>query len=287
VEEKSRAASAFAAARGVPPSPALAEAVAEAFARARERHPAIAFDAEELARFCAARLDEAALGSASTPDLLLAWGCLRGDPAALAAFEEILDQVPAWTRRPAGSPLVDELKQRLRAQLLVGPEAALAGYQGRGALHAWLRVSALRLFWKMEQGAQRERPLGDDPAPEAGAPPRRLDPERALAGALAQPAVTEALREAFASLTSKQRALLRLRHGGGVTDEKIARMYGVHQSTATRWIAAAHESVADAVRRRLAERLKLGGEELDSLLGEVQSRLDLSLGALLRTTAGG
>jgi RNA polymerase sigma-70 factor (ECF subfamily) len=282
----SGAAHAFAAARGVPLTPSLTAALEAAVARAHARWPAIAFEPVDLSRFWAARLDEEALETASVEDLLLAWGCLRADPAALAAFEEILAQVPAWTRRPASAPLVDELKQHLRAQLLVGPEAQLAGYQGRGALHAWLRVSALRLFWKMEQGAARERPLGDEPAPEAEAPARRLDPERAFVGAHAAPAVTDALRAAFTSLSSKQRALLRLRHGGGVTDEKIARMYGVHQTTATRWIAAAHEAVGDAVRKHLAAQLHLGGAELDSLLGEVQSRLDLSLTALLRTSVG-
>jgi RNA polymerase sigma-70 factor (ECF subfamily) len=281
------AAQAFAAARGVPVTPTLTTALASALTRAGTRWPTLAVDAPDFARFCAARLDEPALAGACVEDLLLAWACLRGQPGALAGFEEILAQVPAWVRKPAGAPVVDELKQRLRTQLLVGPEAQLQGYQGRGALHAWLRVSALRLLWKMEAGEARAQPLDEGQAPEDGARARRLDPERALAGEHAAPAVGEAMRAAFAGLTSKQRALLRLRHTGGLTDEKIGQMYGVHQSTATRWIAAAHEAVAASVRRQLEQRLRLAGAELDSVLADVQSRLDVSLTALLRTQSGG
>src|SRR6185437_108987 len=270
--------------------PALEAAVDAAIARARARWPAIALDPAELGAFLGARLDEPALPGACVEDLHLACACLRGDPAALAAFEALLAQTPAWVRRPAGAVLVDELKQQLRTSLLVGPDAQLEGYKGRGALHAWLRVSAVRLLWKLEAGEGRERPVAEVPPggePEDAARARRFDPERALAGERAEPAVAEALGAAFASLTSKQRALLRLRHAGGLTDEKIGHMYGVHQSTATRWIAAAHEAVGEAVRRHLAERLRLEKRDVDSLLGAMQSRLDVSLSALLRTEASG
>ncbi|HVV87571.1 MAG TPA: helix-turn-helix domain-containing protein [Kofleriaceae bacterium] len=280
MEGPSEAAVAFAEVREVEPTAALAEAVDGALAGARARWPLVTLDPAAFARFLAARVDADELASACVDDLLLADACLRGDRAALGAFEALLAQVPAWVRRPAG-PAIDELTQRLRTSLLVGADAGLAGYRGRGALHAWLRVCALRLLRKLDAEG-RAQPLEDVPAEQAPAA-RTADPVRALAGAEAGPVLADALGRALASLTSKQRALLRLRHTAGVTDEQIGRMYGVHQSTATRWIAAAHEAVALSVRHHLRDQLRLRADEVDSIVGAGQSRLDVSLSALLRT----
>jgi RNA polymerase sigma-70 factor (ECF subfamily) len=64
--------------------------------------------------------------------------------------------------------------------------------------------------------------------------------------------------------------------------EQIGRMEGTHKSTVSRWLARAREALFDEVRKRLKERLKVSASELDSLLGVLQSQLDLSLVRILR-----
>jgi RNA polymerase sigma-70 factor, ECF subfamily len=60
------------------------------------------------------------------------------------------------------------------------------------------------------------------------------------------------------------------------------RFYRVHESTASRWLSAALEAVAEGARRRLMERLALSAESLDSVARLVRSNLlDWSLRRLL------
>jgi len=280
------AAEAFAASRGVEVTVSLEAAVRGAMDRARAAHLELALAPRVFAEYLAARSDEAGLASACVEDLYLACACLRADREALRRFETLLTQVPAWLKRPADAPVVDEVKQQLRADLLVGADASLARYQGRGALHAWLRVAALRLFWKLESRTPGVEPISDaSPAAPSATRERRENPERLIAGGEVEPAVLAAIRDAFAALTSKQRALLRLRHAEGLTDEKIGAMYRVHQSTATRWLTAAHEEITAHVRRSLADALRLRGPDLESMLGAMESRMDLHLSGLLQTRA--
>src|SRR5947209_7927077 len=56
---------------------------------------------------------------------------------------------------------VDEVKQALRVELLVGPDARIKEYAGRGALAAWLRVTATRRALKVIRQTKREEPLDD------------------------------------------------------------------------------------------------------------------------------
>jgi len=58
---------------------------------------------------------------------------------------------------------------------------------------------------------------------------------------------------------------------------------GIHRATAARRIARAREQLVAATRRELVTRLELEDGELDEIIGLVTSRLDISLGALLKT----
>ena len=54
-------------------------------------------------------------------------------------------------------------------------------------------------------------------------------------------------------------------------------MYRVHRMTVSRWLADWRGEIHRATQRLLRERLKVGAEELESLLRFVQTRLDLSI----------
>jgi RNA polymerase sigma-70 factor (ECF subfamily) len=75
--------------------------------------------------------------------------------------------------------------------------------------------------------------------------------------------------------------VLRLRFVEGLELAQIGRLYRVHESTASRWVAAALEAVGRATRERLAARLAIGSATADSVARMVHSQLDLSIARLL------
>src|SRR6478672_633598 len=81
------------------------------------------------------------------PDLFLAAGCAAGDAAALrhfdAAFVASVDGRVA--RFALTSDKIDELRQKLRRKLFVGPSPGIRRYRGLAPLGAWLHVTATRV----------------------------------------------------------------------------------------------------------------------------------------------
>ncbi|MFY0530568.1 sigma factor-like helix-turn-helix DNA-binding protein [Archangium gephyra] len=82
-------------------------------------------------------------------------------------------------------------------------------------------------------------------------------------------------------MPERERALLRLHHIHGLTMDRLATMYGEPRSSIARRVMQARERLLKLTRGELASRLKLEGSELESLLGLVRSRLDLSLHRLM------
>src|SRR5262245_5214486 len=97
------------------------------------------------------------------PDVTLG-ACLAGEPAAPARVDAILSREVeiAWARIDTPGADAADGKQRLRERLLVGAEARIVEYSGRGDLRAWVKVVAVR--------------RGAAAAPEA--PPREPDQRR-------------------------------------------------------------------------------------------------------------
>ena len=91
-----------------------------------------------------------------------------------------------------------------------------------------------------------------------------------------------ALRGSLDRLPERERTLLRLHIVNGVSVEKIGKMYAVSQPTASRWLAAARETLQDDIKATLGSRLGASSEELASLAAMVASRIDLSLSMLLK-----
>ncbi|MFP2932430.1 sigma factor-like helix-turn-helix DNA-binding protein [Pyxidicoccus sp. 3LG] len=89
------------------------------------------------------------------------------------------------------------------------------------------------------------------------------------------------LREVLAAMPERERALLRLHHLHGFTMDRLATLYGESRSSLQRQVAHARERLLKLTRTALAGRLRLEAPELESLLGLVRSRLDLSLNRLL------
>lgn len=109
----------------------------------------------------------------------------------------------------------------------------------------------------------------------------RRAPEYALLREDARQLLVESLRKAVAVLPEQERALLRLHHFHGFTMDRLTLMYGGSRSGVARRVADARELLLERVRMELAPRLKQDQLALESLLGLVNSRLDISLHGML------
>jgi RNA polymerase sigma-70 factor (ECF subfamily) len=247
--------------------------------------PSVRLGQERFVKHLARHLPEGgekALRALHAADLYLACACSEGEPLALHTFEQhVLQRVPHRLGQLAAST-VDDVLQELRQRLLVGRGDApprIADYSGRGPLLAWVRIIAARIVGELAN--QQERQVLFDEPPEVLA--RMLtsnDPERELLREDSRQQLAEALRKALAALTERDRALLRLHHLHGLTMDRLAAMYGESRSGVARRVAQARERLMELTRAELSSRLNLGVTEVDSLLGLVQSRLDVSLRGL-------
>jgi len=269
----------------------LERVASELVARGRETWPAVrgVDDVQFVAHVarCIEGLENpaAALDELHGADMWLAFAAGMGNKAAIAAVDrQIAPVVQAATARMRGRVSHDDVAQLLRERLLVGRTDAppkILEYSGRGSLGAWMRISAIRTALNMTRSgdAASAQPVTRETllaAPAVGASPE-LDHFRKHYAA----EFKEAFEEALAGLSAVERNLLRLSLVDGLSVDEVGVVFGVHRATAARRIAGAREAVQKATRRVLTERLKLAPAELRSIMGYIQSHLDLSLQRLL------
>jgi RNA polymerase sigma-70 factor (ECF subfamily) len=267
-----------------------ADAVHAAFARGRAAFPELPVDEDVFARHLAGVLGEGAgasdLAALAIEDLYLACACATGVPGAAGTFAGR----HGATMRAAIARIVRdadaaEIEQRLSNDLLVGSVSGppkIGGYAGRSPLERWLGVVAQReaLTWLRENRAEAR---ARDAAAAEPAPGGNIHPEIAFLKERYRSDFEQALREALERVAERERVLLRLHLVNGLTVEAIGKMYGVSQPTASRWLAAARETLVADVKATLAGRLGAESDEVASLAGLVASRLDVSISALLRS----
>jgi RNA polymerase sigma-70 factor (ECF subfamily) len=215
-------------------------------------------------------------------DLYLACACADGDAGALALFErQFLARVgDAVARVDSSRAFIDEVRQRLRERLLVGPTAKIADYSGSGSLEGWVMVAAIRLAHNLVRSDRVREAAARTLADEV---PLDEDPELEIIRARYQGEVQSALRDALAMLSPDERHLMRLHYVEGVGLDRIGALHRVNKSTVSRWLAAARARILDEAKRTLAARLGLDEPSLRSLLRVVHQDLELSLGPLMTT----
>jgi len=59
--------------------------------------------------------------------------------------------------------------------------------------------------------------------------------------------------------------------------DAIGAAFGVHRATAARWLTRARGALVSATHKRLAARLELPVEQIESVIRLVQSKLDASM----------
>jgi RNA polymerase sigma-70 factor (ECF subfamily) len=256
-------------------------------APARDAWPTLVLDDAKLVAFIGPRLSgddlAAAIAAAPAADLVLAAACAAQEPSAHATFDRVLVEVDAaGAATNATKDQVAEVKQMLRLQLLVpkdGKPAGIEGYRGKGPLRGWVRITATRELIRVKKKSARDVPID-----------RSLDrlltsvvdPALAAMKAEYRAEFAGALREAIEDLSGEDRTLLRQQIVDEMSIDAIGAAYGVHRATAARWLNRARAALVAATHRRLADRLKLPVDQIDSVIRLVSSQLDASVIRYLR-----
>jgi RNA polymerase sigma-70 factor (ECF subfamily) len=178
----------------------------------------------------------------------------------------------------------DDLRQIILTRLLVGDRPKLADYAGQGFLENWLRVTAVRICLDLgkRKDRAREKPAGDD---AVLAMPSPADLALDHLKAEYRPIVATALHAAARALSPGDRVLLRQHLAAGMTIDQLGAVLGVHRATAARRIERARAALLESVRTALADRLALPLAEVDSVIGLVASRIDLSAARLFASVS--
>lgn len=259
-------------------------------ARGRCEHHTLLLEPTSFVRHlacCAARLGLGSSGGLTAlyiEDLYLACAGMRGVVGAAEAFDRRCGRRlrTALAASARSAELRTEIAQRTRVLLLVGEadgRPKIASYSGQGPLDHFVAVVAQRLVFRAARSDTGELRAREGAAMEAVA--AALHPEVSYVRDRYRSQFESALREALAMLNERDRLLLRLYLVSGVSLSEIGKMYGVNQSTASRWLAHARDAVAAELRRLMRERLGVVGDELWSLALLVASQLDVSISRVL------
>lgn len=211
-------------------------------------------------------------------DLLLAKAALLNDARAVSYLDAIVVTEVRRAVTPIDSALVDEVTQLVRTKLLVAP-AKLNDYAGQGTLSAWIRAMAVRLALNARRPGAREEAVAEIP----DAPMIDPDPELALLRARYRESFRTAFAQAIATLTPRDRTILRMSAIDGLPLNVIGKMYGKDASTISRWLAASRDALLSHTRKSLGAELSLSPSSLDSLMRAADSELNLSISRLLES----
>ncbi len=258
---------------------------------ARAAWPALSVGPDEFARFVAARLiavDVQQRSKLRFAELLLACACQRGDSHALVEFES---RIRPRLERIAGRYLSgesDELMQTLQETLFLGRGGRppkIERYTGRGDLAKWAEVVAARLALKMQK-SERAAATHDERALEVAVHEDERDPELRYLKEAYRPAFREAFQSALASMTPKDRNLLRYRYVDGLQGNRIAVLLEVHPSTVGRKLVEVGHRLRQRTLEELERHMELSPSESESILRLLSSHLEASVARHLGVSGG-
>jgi RNA polymerase sigma-70 factor (ECF subfamily) len=256
----------------------------EAAARAT---PGVQADSAQFAANLAAKLANSSepareLADLHVEDMYLAWALALGDKAAFARFERDFLALLSTQLKGAAAE-AGELEQVVRTRLFVaadGQDARISQYSGRGPFGGWLRMIATRCLLDLQRAKRGyELPL------ELDSPGVATDPELDYLKLRYAADFKLALERALSQLDARQVTLLKLSFIEQLSASAIGVMYKVSSRTVQRWLVELRETVRVSTRESLKARLALSPSELDSLLGLVDSQLQVSLHRVLGVQA--
>ena len=239
--------------------------------RCRRRYPTVQLSDDiyqaRVEEILSAPLPRDPLKTIHCEDLFLAIACSKGDRIAWEHFaDDYLPMLRQFALRACGnSSEAEDLAQEVTAKLL-NEKNRLAGYNGRGSLAGWLRVTVAHAAIDRFRRTMRESSL--DALQESGAAvlqddrhDEREDTLDSRWGRIIEEIADDCLRR----FPPRDRLLLSLYYLQGVPLKSIAARYGVHEATAYRWIDTVRRQIRKQVERDLRKRHRLNPEEIQSL----------------------
>lgn len=219
-------------------------------------------------------------------DMVLALAIRAGDAEACRRFEaQYFTPALAKVEGVVGAAGIGDVEQRLRARLF-GPESPLPRYVGQGDIAGLVRVAALRIALNLADSERRREGRQVRYAEDLRLHERAVDPESELAKAEYRSLTKRGFEHAIGSLDARSRNLLRAHLVEQLTLDDLARTYGVHRSTVSRWVTRAREQVAQRTRVYLRDQLAPTEAQLEEIDDLVHSQLDFSLARVLGDADG-
>lgn len=262
--------------------------------RARALHPDIMVPLDRFTALLGRSLPEdpaaaAAPGELHVGDLYLAYAYGLGHEAARARVEsEHFTRIQRRLERMRVPPAITaDILQELRCRLveLSEPEPGRSTYSGRGSLGGWLFIAAIRSAERSVERARREVSDSSEGSDGAEPLPLRLDPETEHLVQSYKATFEEAMKQALASLSRRERNLLRFHFLERLSIDRLAEMYRVHRATAARWIVRAQQRLAEETVARFRAQIPTEEGSVPRLLHLIRSKLDLDLSAALQRAA--
>lgn len=216
--------------------------------------------------------------------LVCAFG--RGVPGAAEALDRhyLKREAAALARRGAPPPVIEDILQEIRERLV---EMAARGdrraYAGTGSLGGWLRVAAVRLWSRQRGRLAREQTVGG--APSLIASPDH-DPEAALLKKIEKAALITAFQGALASLSPRDRSVLRFHFVEGLTIDALGARYRVHRSTAARWIERACRALSERTSAAFREEIAADEAGFQRVVGLIGHQIEVELARVEHPAAG-
>jgi len=261
--------------------PDLEGALAGLLTKGREAWPALPLAAEDFMAFLGRRLPEDVAGQLEAlrgDDLWLTCAFGLGVPGAAEAIDKrgFVGVGQVLGRLGASREAISDISQELRKRLLEmhDPGRDERGYAGRGGLSSWLRVCAVRAWNR--QRARGARDLSMEAGPLMAASPG-WEPEFALLMRTHKRELTAAFQEALASLSSRERNVLRYHLIDELNIDRIGGLYGVHRATAARWVNQAKEALFTQTRALFRSRVSVSDAEFQRVVVLLESQIRVHL----------
>ncbi len=268
----------------------VAHALAEVVARAKKKWPGLSLEPHRYVTQLGKRIAKAesvlaALTELRTSDLYVAQAAAEGDAKAVALILEKTraDVQKSLTSMRLDSVSLDEVLQKLHARVFIAEKGApprIATFTGTGSLAAWLSAAATRIAIDLKRANSDTAEELDDRLSAMVA--EGNDAELTFLKERYRREFREAFQATFNGLTQDERHLLRMTFLDGLTIDELSPMLGVHRATVARRIAKARDDLSNGTRKKLREKFKLTGSELDSLMRLVTSAFDISLSRVLK-----
>ncbi|MGV3620462.1 MAG: sigma factor-like helix-turn-helix DNA-binding protein, partial [Archangium sp.] len=218
--------------------------------------PALRSRRAEFEQWLSGKAPKDTWGTLNLEDLGLSFLALAGEAAAVAEVERRLQRVgrPTASRR-GDDDFVDEVLQQSRSRLLVGgAKARLNAYRGQGALVQYLKAVVTSVSVDL---ARTRKPVDDSNEDDAleKMSGRTSGAESRLVHLTHRAHFTRAFKAALSSLSAEERTWLRMRFVDGLSIDAVGTAFGVHRTTAMRWLEKAQATLLKETRRHLADAL--------------------------------